>query len=750
MASAKSVRILLVGDDAVGKTSLILTLVSEEFPEEVPARAEEITITADVTPEKVPSHIVDFSTAEQSEEDLRDEIEKADVIAVVYALNDEETIRRISSYWLPTIQDICDDDISKPIVLVGNKADCVDPDGARMADIVQIMDQFPEVETCIECSARDLKNISELFYYAQKAVLHPTAPIYSNEDKELKPNCMKALVRIFKICDSDNDEHLSDQELNEFQKFCFKSPLPSQGLLEVKNIVKKNIENGIDDYGLTIDGFLFLQKLFIMKGRQEITWTALRKFGYGNDLELREEYVCPKLEIGPDSTVELSVQGLEFIRDLFSKFDKDGDDALSPQEQQDLFSMSGIESWTQDNLNTVLTNNDGYITIDGFISLWVLSTYLNHEWTLAHLAYFGYIQGEQENQLSAVRVTRSKAIDIQKGRTNRTVFNCCVFGPPEVGKTSFLQSFVNRPIKERNPEEDYKIKYTISSVNFGKEIHLMLHEIDWKKSLNKLNTDNYDVACFLFDISKPNSFGKLAKLHQRLEKDVPCMFVGMKSDMVPVKQDFAIPMGQYCNNNSRLPVQSFSAYDNTNSDKKIFEKLGALAICQYDSEVDNENSLMSLAITFGLTATVAALLGFIIYRYTKKAIMVRVNVLNDCLKSICNAEKSGKRQVMIRPCSKVIVKFLTVMMKHGYIGEFEIIDDHRAGKIVVNLNGRINKCGVISPRFDVKLKDIEKWGSYLMPSRQFGFMVLTTSCGIMDHEEARRKQTGGKILGYFY
>jgi ribosomal protein S8 len=27
----------------------------------------------------------------------------------------------------------------------------------------------------------------------------------------------------------------------------------------------------------------------------------------------------------------------------------------------------------------------------------------------------------------------------------------------------------------------------------------------------------------------------------------------------------------------------------------------------------------------------------------------------------------------------------------GYIGEFEIIDDHRAGKIVVNLNGRLNK-----------------------------------------------------------
>ena len=30
----------------------------------------------------------------------------------------------------------------------------------------------------------------------------------------------------------------------------------------------------------------------------------------------------------------------------------------------------------------------------------------------------------------------------------------------------------------------------------------------------------------------------------------------------------------------------------------------------------------------------------------------------------------------------------------GYIGEFEIIDDHRAGKIVVNLTGRLNKASV--------------------------------------------------------
>lgn len=97
-----------------------------------------------------------------------------------------------------------------------------------------------------------------------------------------------------------------------------------------------------------------------------------------------------------------------------------------------------------------------------------------------------------------------------------------------------------------------------------------------------------------------------------------------------------------------------------------------------------------------------------------------MDTLADALKAISNAEKRHKRQVLIRPCSKVIVKFLQVMMKHGYIGEFEIIDDHRAGKIVVNLNGRLNKCGVISPRFDCTLDSIETWTKNLLPSRQFG------------------------------
>merc|ERR1711990_230671 len=140
----------------------------------------------------------------------------------------------------------------------------------------------------------------------------------------------------------------------------------------------------------------------------------------------------------------------------------------------------------------------------------------------------------------------------------------------------------------------------------------------------------------------------------------------------------------------------------------------------------------------------------ITFKHKNLSKMVKMSVMNDALKKMVNAEKAGKRQVLLRPVSKVVVKFLRVMQKNGYINEFEIIDDARSGKIVVDLNGRLNKCGVISPRFDLTLSKFEDFTNAVLPSRQFGIVVLTTNQGIMDHHEARAKHIGGKVLGFFY
>ena len=130
--------------------------------------------------------------------------------------------------------------------------------------------------------------------------------------------------------------------------------------------------------------------------------------------------------------------------------------------------------------------------------------------------------------------------------------------------------------------------------------------------------------------------------------------------------------------------------------------------------------------------------------------MVKVNILQDCLRNIVNAERKGKKQVLITPVSTLVVKFLKLMQKNGYIGEFEIVDDHRSKKIVIELIGRINKCGVISPRYDLTLTDFEKWTNSILPSRQFGHLVISTNQGIFTHEEARSRHIGGKIVGFFY
>lgn len=124
--------------------------------------------------------------------------------------------------------------------------------------------------------------------------------------------------------------------------------------------------------------------------------------------------------------------------------------------------------------------------------------------------------------------------------------------------------------------------------------------------------------------------------------------------------------------------------------------------------------------------------------------------LADALSNIMNNERVGKKEVIIRIASKLVGNVLRVMQKYGYIGEFEHIDDGRAGKFRVQLLGRINKCGVIKPRFPVKFKEIGAAERKYLPGQGIGILILTTSQGVMSHYEAKERKIGGRLLAYVY
>src|SRR3989344_7382635 len=121
-------------------------------------------------------------------------------------------------------------------------------------------------------------------------------------------------------------------------------------------------------------------------------------------------------------------------------------------------------------------------------------------------------------------------------------------------------------------------------------------------------------------------------------------------------------------------------------------------------------------------------------------------MLNDplaaTLAKVLNAERVGKREVIIRPFSIIIKKILTIMNDHNYIGSFEETMDGRGGMLKLNLLGNINRCGVIKPRFSTRVHEMEKWEKRYLPAKNFGLILVSTPQGIMTHTQAKEQKLG--------
>ncbi|KAF7144213.1 hypothetical protein RHSIM_Rhsim05G0142200 [Rhododendron simsii] len=293
--AGSGVRIVVAGGRGTGKSSLIATAAARTFPINVPSLLPPTRLPDDLYPDRVPVTIIDTSSWSLSLSlslslsiiehggKLAEELKRADAVQV-----------------------------KVPVIVVGCKLDLRDDKHPLNLEQVMsaIMQQFREIETCIDCSAFKQIQVPGVFYYAQKAVLHPIAPLFDQEAQTLKPQFARALKQIFILCDHDRDGALSDAELNDFQVKCFNAPLQPSEIVGVMRVVQEKLPEGVNDRGLTFKGFLFLNALFLEKDLLKTTWTVLRKFGYNNDIRLSDDHLPPPVKRAPDQSAELASEDI--------------------------------------------------------------------------------------------------------------------------------------------------------------------------------------------------------------------------------------------------------------------------------------------------------------------------------------------------------------------------------------------------------------------------------------------------------
>ncbi|KAL0642802.1 hypothetical protein Bca4012_041092 [Brassica carinata] len=537
-----SVRIVVIGDKGTGKSSLIVAAATDSFPPNAPPVLPDTKLPFQFFPDGIPVTLVDTSSRYSSlfvfasgdriknvalgdgrESDfmayepedkgmVAEELKLADAVVLTYDCDRPETLEGLSLRWLPELRLL---EVKVPIIVAGCKLDLRDDNSPVVLEEVMapIMHQFREIETCIECSALKQLQAQEVFYYAQKTVIHPTAPLFDQETQTLKPRCVRALKRIFILCDHDKDGALSEAELNAFQVKCFHAPLQPSEVDGVKRVVQEKLPEGVNEVGLTLTGFLFLHALFIEKGRLETTWTVLRKFGYNNDIRLADELLPPSL----------------------FKRAPDQDNNLKPQEIEDLFSTAPESPWKEAPYEDAAEKTAlGGLSSDAFLSLWSLMTLLEPARSVENLIYIGF-QGDPS---SAIRFTRKRLLDRKKKQCERKVVQCFVFGPNSAGKSALLNCFLGRSYAD-NTESTTDKRY---AVNVSAKKTLVMREIpaDGAQVIfsSKESLAACDIAIFVYDSSDESSWKRASELLVEVANhgeatgyEVPCLMVSAKDDI---------------------------------------------------------------------------------------------------------------------------------------------------------------------------------------------------------------------------
>ncbi|KAI1374447.1 mitochondrial Rho GTPase [Hypoxylon crocopeplum] len=618
-----TVRVCVCGDEGTGKSSLIASLVKDVFvSNKIQPVLPQITIPPNIgTPENVTTTIVDTSARPQDRTTLRKEIRKSNVILLVYS--DHYSYERVALFWMPYFRSL---GVNVPVVLCANKSDLTDNTTSQVVEdeMLPVMNEFREIDSCIRASAREHQNVNETFFLCQKAVTHPIAPLFDYKEGNLKPLCVSALKRIFYLCDKDQDGYLNDDEIQEFQAKCFDKPLTPEDLENIKLSITKSVHGADTTKGVDMRGFLQLNKMYAEKGRHETIWVILRKYHYTDSLSLEDSFIRPKFDVPEYASAELSPAGYRFFMDLFLLFDQDNDGGLNDQELAALFAPTpGLPlSWVESSFpSTTVRNEAGYITLQGWLAQWSMTTFLEPKTTLEYLAYLGFEPSNaRESLTSALKVTKPRKRRRRPGRVERNVVLCYIIGAAAAGKSSLLDAFLNRPFYGLY-HPTIKPRRAVNSVELhgGKQCYLILEELGELEPAileNQARLDSCDLICYAYDSSDPDSFSHIVDLRKRYPQldELPSIYTALKADKDKTTQRSELQPDQYTSSlMMSTPVHVSVTW---NSIGELFVALAEAATNPSTAFPKNEEpppDRTSLYLALGAT-TCAAVAAFMIWR----------------------------------------------------------------------------------------------------------------------------------------
>nr|CDS35193.1 mitochondrial Rho GTPase 1 [Hymenolepis microstoma] len=258
----------------------------------------------------------------------------------------------------------------------------------------------------------------------------------------------------------------------------------------------------------------------------------------------------------------------------------------------------------------VETNSKGWITRRGFIAYWMMTALLEPRRALEYLAYWGFtyqsgatcapdndrqylsgmgftstssddnrvsrlygcIDNAAKSLLRGLTITADRRMDYIRGRTNRTVFYCRVYGSRMVGKTCLLQGLLGRGLRGRGGNTVGGATGRTSAWATATGIPvcgnlrtLLLHEISagYGEQMSTEEALSADVACLLYDSTDPESFRFVANIFLNFYRGtrVPCLFVAGKADQTSVLQNYYLDPQEFCSKYHLHDPIPFSSFD---------------------------------------------------------------------------------------------------------------------------------------------------------------------------------------------